>query len=295
MDCRFYEALKGVVRIVVDQKRFMDAKEFIRAGRLKEARDSLTQSLRGSPADAASRTLLLQVLMFYGEWEKAEQHVDVLAAQSPKAAEWTAPVKSILHAEKERRTVFGHLHQTAFLPEPPPYIDAYGAAVDHLNQGDVDTAKALMDKILDQRPPVTGAVNGTHFEGFIDTDTLLTCFMEAFIYEKYVWIPIESIRLISLSSPQNLLDLLYTSAEIVTWDGLTVNAYLPVRYPGSSEQPDDRLKMGRMTEWVGLGGPFSKAVGQHVYAAGDQDISILEVQEIVFNFPAEEGEAMTNG
>ena len=109
--------------------------------------------------------------------------------------------------------------------------------------------------------------------------------MEAFVYERYVWLPIDAIRQVSVSRPENLLDLLYASAEVVTWEGLNINCRLPVRYPGSSNGRDDQVKMGRMTEWVPLGGPFSKGVGQHVYAAGDRDIPILEIEELVFQFP----------
>ncbi len=42
--------------------------------------------------------------------------------------------------------------------------------------------------------------------------------------------------------------------------------------------------MGRMTDWISLGGPFARGVGQHVFEAGGEDISLLEIRKIMFNF-----------
>ncbi|HAA04476.1 MAG TPA: virulence protein SciE type, partial [Syntrophobacteraceae bacterium] len=46
----------------------MEPKELIRAGRLTEARTLLTEAVKASPADMGLRTLLFQVLVFFGEW-----------------------------------------------------------------------------------------------------------------------------------------------------------------------------------------------------------------------------------
>jgi protein involved in temperature-dependent protein secretion len=43
------------------------------------------------------------------------------------------------------------------------------------------------------------------------------------------------------------------------------------------------MKLGRSTDWVALGGGFSKGVGQHVFQVGEEDIGILEIREAVFN------------
>ena len=37
------------------------------------------------------------------------------------------------------------------------------------------------------------------------------------------------------------------------------------------------VKLGKMTDWVSLGGPYSKGSGQHVFQIGEEEISILEI------------------
>jgi type VI secretion system protein ImpE len=57
-----------------------------------------------------------------------------------------------------------------------------------------------------------------------------------------------------------------------------------VTYPGTTDAPDEQLKLGRLTDWAPLGGGLSKGIGQHVYAIGDTDVSILEIRSINFEF-----------
>ena len=51
-------------------------------------------------------------------------------------------------------------------------------------------------------------------------------------------------------------------------------------YPEIDE--DDRLKRGRMTDWMDLGQGFYQGVGQHVFQVGEKEIGILEIEEAVF-------------
>jgi type VI secretion system protein ImpE len=149
----------------------------------------------------------------------------------------------------------------------------------------IEEAKALFDQIDLQRPMAAGTLNGRSFSGFKDTDAFLSLFLEAIVHERYVWIPFDAIRELVISPPKTLLDLLWLTTHLTTWEGLTLSCYLPVLYPESFLHEDDRVKLGRMTDWIPLGGPFSKAAGQHVFQIGEDEVSILEIQEALFHFP----------
>ena len=140
-----------------------------------------------------------------------------------------------------------------------------------------------MDQIKDQLPEISGTLNGNPFVGLSNTDTQLSFFLEAFVHERYVWLPFEALRELSMPEPKTMLDLLWASAQVTTRDGLTLNCYLPVLYPDSFRHEDDRLKMGRMTDWTDLGAGFNRGVGQHVLQVGEEDIGILEIREAVMN------------
>jgi type VI secretion system protein ImpE len=261
----------------------MDSKDLIKAGRLSDARKQLTEEVKSSPGDFAKRTLLFQVLSYCGEWDKAERHLEAIGAQSLSAEVGVQVYRNLIHAEKERTDVSKLNRRPSFLPKTPSYAEMYFTAWEKLTETKFEEAENLFSQIETQRPIISGTVDGKNFSGFRDTDTFLSLFLEAIAYEQYVWIPFESIRELSISTPKTLFDLLWISSRVTTWEGLTLSCYLPVLYPDSSSHEDDRVKLGKMTDWIPMGGPYSKGMGQHVFEMGDEEVALLEIREVVFN------------
>lgn len=263
----------------------MDSKELIRAGKLSDARTQLIEEVKSSPANAGKRTLLFQIHSLLGEWDKAERHLDVLAAQDASRETGVQVYKNLVQAERRRLEVFRDGRLPSFVPETPHYFEMYKLACEKLRDGDIDEAVKLFDSVNEQIPVLSGSIDGKDFTGFSDTDIFLLFFLEAIAHEQYLWIPFEAIREISITPPKTLFDLIWIPARITTWSGLALNCQLPVIYAESFLHQDDRIKLGRMTEWSPIGGPFSKGMGQHVYMVGDDEISILDIREITFNVP----------
>ena len=263
--------------------------DLIKAGKLPEARKQLVEEVKSSPGDTGKRTLLFQVLAFYGEWDKAERHLDMIATQDSSRETGVQGFKNLLQGDRERLEVCDLKRRPSFVPKTPPYAVRYFLAWEKLTEKKVQEAEDLFREIEANHPALSGTVNGKPFTGFRDTDAFLSLFLEAFVHERYVWIPFEAIRELIISPPKTLFDLLWTSARITSWKGLTLNCYLPVLYPNSFLHEDDRVKLGRMTDWTPLGGPYAKGMGQHVFEIGDTDMAVLEIQEILFE-PFDTGE-----
>lgn len=261
----------------------MNAKDLIKAGQLSAARSELIEAVKSSPNDLNSRTLLFQVLAFSGEWQKARHHLEIIADQEASRGAGINTCLNLIEAETERLEVFSYKKQPSFLPAAPAYVELYESARQNLADRDLNEARSIMDQIKDQIPEISGTLNGKPFVGFSNTDTQLSFFLEAFVHEHYVWLPFEALRELSMPEPKTMLDLLWASARVTTRDGLTLNCYLPVLYPDSFRHEDDRLKMGRMTDWTDLGAGFNQGVGQHVLQVGDEDIGLLEIREAVMN------------
>lgn len=266
----------------------MEIKELIQAGKLVEAREQLVAAVKASPADPASRTLLFQVLCYNGEWEKADRHLEAIAIQDSKRGAGALGYRNIIQAEMDRCGVADDDHNASFISEPPDYFDLFVRIRKSLaEQKESETSSALKN-LESRRPQLSGTVNGEPFIGFCDTDTTLFPFLEVIAHERYLWVPFESIRELVVSPPESLLDLLWVSAGITTWEGLTMNCYLPVLYPNSFAHEDVRIKMGRMTDWQTLAGSYARGVGQHVFEVGGKDMAILELREVLFNLPVTE-------
>jgi len=93
------------------------------------------------------------------------------------------------------------------------------------------------------------------------------------------------LRELTISKPKTFFDLIWSQASITTWDGLCMNCYLPVIYPGSFHHNEDSVKLGRMTYWVSLNNNgFFKGMGQQILKIGNEEIPILEIREMIFEF-----------
>jgi len=260
----------------------MDSKDIIKAGNLSEARKKLIEEVKRSPADMGKRAFLSHVYAFSGEWEKAERQLDVIIAQEPDKETGVQVYKNLINAEKEREEV-SRGARPSFLPKMPPYLEIYYVACEKLSEKKIDEASELFAQVEAQVAPVSGTINGKEFTGFRDTDAFCSLFLETMINERYVLIPFESIKELSVSPPKTFVDLLWISAHIVTCDELTLNCYIPVLYQNSSSHDDDRVKLGRMTDWTHLGGAFSRGHGQRVFDIGEEEVAVLEVRDVVFN------------
>ncbi|MEW6289761.1 MAG: type VI secretion system accessory protein TagJ [Thermodesulfobacteriota bacterium] len=263
----------------------MTVKELIKAGNLGEARQQLVAAVRDNPGDTAARTLLFQVLCYCGEWDKADRHLEAIAAQDVSREAGVLGYRNLIRAEKERLAVMEKGGIASFLTEPPAYLDLYAAAQAKLAEKKADEAAALFKQIDEQIPAISGLVNNSPFAGFRDTDSLLAPFLEVLAHDRYLWVAFESLRELAITPPKTLLDLLWVSAHVTTWEGYAMNCYLPALYPGSFRHADERVRLGRMTDWIPLGGVLTRGAGQHVYAVGGQDMAILEIRDVTFNFP----------
>lgn len=259
----------------------MNAKDLIKTGQLSAARNELIGAVKSSPQDLNSRTLLFQVLAFCGEWEKARRHLEIIADQDTSRETGVNTYLSLIETEAERLEVFRYKQTPSFLPAAPAYAELYESMRQRLADSEFNEAISIINQIKDLIPEISGVLNGNPFVGFSNTDTQLSFFLEAFVHERYVWLPFEALRELSMSEPKTMLDLLWASARLTTRDGLTLNCFLPVLYPDSFRHQDDRLKMGRMTDWTDLGPGLNQGVGQHVFQVGEEDIGILEIREAV--------------
>lgn len=262
----------------------MNSVDLIKAGRLGEARAQLVQEVRERPGDAAARTLLFQTLTCLGEWAKAEAQLGAIAAQSAANDAAAQVYRNNLKAEKERDSVWTEGKRPAFFPEAPPYLEEYFDARARLAAGRREEALVILEGIVGRECSRRGTINGVSFEGFQDADPLLFPFLEVFVHDRYVWIPVEAVETLNVTPPAGFLDLLWIPARIAA-RGAHIGGYLPVLYPSSYRHADNRVKMGRLTEWVAAEGGLERGAGQHVFLAGDKEMGLLEIREIVFDTP----------
>jgi len=258
----------------------MSARDHFLAGRLAPAIEAQVAEVRSAPLDAGKRTFLFELLAFAGELERAGQQLTVLGQETAEKG-WGASVyQNLIAAEQMRRKVFAGQSRPEVFIDPPDYLAARLAAVEHLARGDSGQAATALADSDAAVPLVRGTLNGQPVQGLRDADDLLAPILEVMVLRDYVWVPWSQITELEVAAPTYPRDLIWTPARLVLTDGEQRRCYLPALYPGSHVAADDNLKLGRMTEWLAPEGDGPvRGIGQHLLVAGDSDLGLLEVRQ----------------
>jgi type VI secretion system protein ImpE len=117
-----------------------------------------------------------------------------------------------------------------------------------------------------------------------DADPRLGARFEVYIGGRYSWIPMEHVASLRVERPHKLRDLLWAPAHLkggAALDGADVGeVLLPVLTPSASTHADERVRLGRLTEWMELPDGLEAPVGQKMLLVDDEEFPILEVREL---------------
>jgi type VI secretion system protein ImpE len=230
----------------------MNATELYRAGRLDDAIQALGAALRDNPADVQRRTFLFELLCFAGQYDRAEKQLDILADGGPEAEIGTLVYRGALNAERTRQEMF---------------------AADRLPEGGPVPR------------PVRGTLNGQAFESLADADPRIGARLEVLAAGQYMWIPLEHVESIRMEPPRQLRDLLWAPALLRTgpaFQGMELGEVLiPVLTPLAWHHPDADVRLGRVTEWEAREDGAEIPIGQKLFLVDDEEISLLEIRELI--------------
>jgi len=231
-----------------------------REGRLREAIKALGDELRSNPLDAKRRTFLFELLLFAGEYDRAEKQLDLLAGANADAAAGTLLYRSALHAERTRQAMFAN-HET------PPFKD---------------------------EPVHGGTWNGKPFTEISDSDPRIGANLEVFIAGSYTWIPIHYLRRLEIEPPTNLRDLVWARARVDTSADFRLQelgeVLLPVLCPLSSKHADESVHLGRESAWEQDETYGELPYGAKMMLIDDVEVPLLELRSVTWSAPDKESQ-----
>jgi type VI secretion system protein ImpE len=231
-----------------------------REGKLREAIKTLGEELRSNPLDAKRRTFLFELLLFAGEYNRAEKQLDLLAGASADAAAGTLLYRSALHAERTRQAMFTN-HET------PPSKD---------------------------EPVHGGSWNGKPFSELSDSDPRIGANLEVFIAGSYTWIPIHYLRRLEIEPPTNLRDLVWARARVDTSSDFRLQelgeVLLPVICPLSSKHADESVHLGRESAWEQDDVHGEIPYGAKLVLIDGVEVPLLELRTVTWSAPEKESQ-----
>ena len=239
----------------------MTAQELWKAGKLDEAIQALNGELRSNPTDAKRRTFLFELLCFAGQYDRAEKQLEILAQGGQQAEMGTLLYRAALHAERLRHGMF------------------------EKNSYPLSSASSA----------VSGTLNGKAFSSLSDADSRIGANLEVFAAGAYVWLPFTVIATVEIRPPKRLRDLLWAPALIrcsENYQGQELGEVLvPVLTPFAWKHANPEVRLGRATvlEKVEKDGPFP--MGQKFLLADDDEVTILDLRNLVLTPAATPGGA----
>jgi type VI secretion system protein ImpE len=78
----------------------------------------------------------------------------------------------------------------------------------------------------------------------------------------------------------------WARARIESFDGTAGEVFVPTLYAGSGAHADDRVRLGRMTEWEEAGEDLYRAAGLRLFTVDGDGEQMFEAREIEFDVPA---------
>lgn len=240
--------------------------------------------VRTQPAVASHRWALFQLMCATGDWTRALQQLQTWAKLEPQHTRIAQTYRDLIRAEHWRQKVLAGQERPGFVLEPPAWttelIDALRLAADgHDNAADDVHAGAL-----ETAPPIAAHTSQGHVEWIADSDSRFGPVCEVITAGHYRWVPFSDLAAWHISSPVDLIDLIWAPCTLTLADSSVVHGLMPARYPGS-EACADTLRLGRETVWQESGRTGVIALGQKTWITDQGDFGLFELAHCRFGTP----------
>jgi type VI secretion system protein ImpE len=268
----------------------MGAEEDVRAGNLAEALADLQQRVRKQPADPKPRVFLFQLLSVMGQWERAQTQLGVLGDLDPSTIAMVQTYREAIRCELLRAEVFTGAKTPLLFGKPSEWMAHLLQALKLSHQGQFEEAGALRERAFEAAPVTSGRIDGQAFEWISDGDSQIGPMLELIINGRYYWMPWQRLREVRIDKPVDLRDLVWTPAHLTLANGGETVAFIPSRYVGTERATDNRLVMGRSTEWIERPGGLLQGMGQRQFATNEGEYPLMGVGVIELDTVADADE-----
>ena len=226
----------------------MTAAELVRAGFLEEALAALQIEIRNKPEDSRLRIFLFQLNCVLGRLDKALTQLQVIASLDAESMLMAQIFRPVIACELLRREISTGKRTPLLFGEPLDWVGLLLRANELIAQGEFLAAAELRNQAFAAAPTSGGQLNGEPFEWLADADSRFGPMLEAFIEGKYYWVPLCRVQKIESPKPSDLRDLVWQPAQFTWTNGGTAPGHIPVRYPGTEDSPDGKLRLSRGTD-----------------------------------------------
>ncbi len=246
---------------------------------LDEALDAAKAHLKAKPSDQEARNLYIDLLVLAGDYERADNQCGLAVTFAPDATMGFALLRNELRGMAARNAWY----ETGAVPEfpqGPSELDKLAVKVGIAHrEGNGAEAAAELQRLEDLRGERAILLNGKRLPDFRDLDDRTPHALEVIMTGgAYLWIDFAKIALLTIEPIARPRDLAFRRAELSLIDGAVAPVLLPAIYHGTGA--DDRLRLGRETEWVEEPTGITTGRGQRSFLAGDDLASFHDTESL---------------
>lgn len=230
------------------------------------------EAVKARPADPQARLALAEALVWDGQLERADGHLDLVADHAPAWGPRAALLRQLLRAEQTRCDVMAGRAVPELLFEPDAAISAALARLVELARPDgapIPSEAVPLLHVNDSPVPVA----------FRDLDDRLADVVELFSSTgKYFWLPASAIAQARFRPVSTPFEAIWRLCDLAVHDGPDGVVFWPTRYPAAPGQ-DAAEKLGRATRWSEQGG-LSLGHGRRCFLVDDACIDSLALDSL---------------
>jgi type VI secretion system protein ImpE len=258
------------------------AGEAFMAGDIEGAVAAATAAVKAQPREPGPRWLLAEMLLFAGEYERADRALDAVIEDNPSPT--VMEFRQLLRAEVVRHQVAKDGRVPKFQGEDPTDAQKAAAhALTLLRAGDKAGAAAAAAEVESLRPRVPGKAGDVAFDDLRDADDIFAGMIEVHTAGgEYMWVPVERLRALSFEAPKRPRDLYWRRCTIEMKDGQEGVVYVPAIYPWTAKDMPNPLRLGRGTEWQEDAG-LVRGLGMREFLVGEEAKTLAELTDITFD------------
>jgi len=262
----------------------MTAEEYLRQGDVKAALQQLQKQVKAHPAKVEYRVFLFQLLSVMGQWDRALTQLNVAGSLDDATLSMVSMYRQVIACERFREAVFLGDRDPVVFGRPEEWVALLVQALKLTAQRQYSKSQDLRERAFELAPGCSGTIDKQTFDWLADSDARLGPVMEVIIEGRYLWVPQERIRSISIEAPVDLRDVIWLPAHFAWSNGGESYGLIPARYPASYQSDDPLLALSRKTEWKDCGDELFLGFGQKTWITESADYPVMDVRTIQLNF-----------
>jgi type VI secretion system protein ImpE len=267
----------------------MTASELFQSGQLTAALAAAQADVKARPSDVRARSFFCELLCFGGEFERADKQLDALSDLDMNAALGVSQFRQLLRGELWRQQFYREGRPPELVAELSEEFQLRLEASLLIREQDFPSAAEKLRTAESLRQECRAVCNGKECSDIRDLDDQLGSILEVLTSTgKYYWVPWPQVASLEFQPARHARDQIWRAADIIVRDGPQGEVFIPVLYPNRAGAADEKIRLGRATDWIDLDQGIALGSGQRMLLVDDDALPVMQLASVECGSPSTE-------